>query len=633
MRKELREFLGLPIKDPMNYWIKYWKYYIQRLKDEKEINVGLTGPRLILESLKAEVQFHNSSKHNKDHFKRQLYYWKKCDAAFSKLFSGDLVDLLEIHYGDDGKIQMNCSKIIDEMNSGSYFIELLNCLYDVVDNAKTLSYGNKCKINQYSELLISEFVANNFSLSGIEYLPEHHPSIIQAEGGNVLIAPDECMNLRRLDFDSEEKYYSAIEDIINNRSLTERKNEIEHFFLNERDDYTVLVPVKGVKGDVSITIGDINIYSPSVRKYIIDENYSFFETDDNPERRILAAVPVKNCVPDTAIEIASSRLQRLFNILTSSIDPFLPFSYNKDEVVVLKNGMPELSTVIPSIKNHFNEDWRKNRDYLVSVKPTEITSKLEVINKMFSNDNENDETYQILSAARYWYNKGREAEDDENRLLFSWVAIEGIFSVEKETMTMVTKKPDSNKFELIKDIAEAIVMKSMFYNEWYIWFDHFRNSIDNDNFYDIPTNLISNSGLSVKPGGQIYCSSFINSLPQLERSINDELKKNDIRQLISFYKDKKGFEKRKELLRNDLFMVYYLRNMIVHNSYYPSGIIHIYARKALFYAESIICTLQNWCAESSKCLSDILVEISNRYDRFESNFEDELLKLKGNTVN
>ena len=85
MRKECRDYLGLPIKTPMDYWIKYWDYYIERLENDKERNLGLTGPRIILEALIAEVQFHNSTK-NKEFFKVQINQWKKDDAAFSKLF-------------------------------------------------------------------------------------------------------------------------------------------------------------------------------------------------------------------------------------------------------------------------------------------------------------------------------------------------------------------------------------------------------------------------------------------------------------------------------------------------------------------------------------------------------------------
>ena len=44
MNEHLRQVLGLPIKTPLEYWIKYWGYYIRQLEDKKEISIGLTGP-------------------------------------------------------------------------------------------------------------------------------------------------------------------------------------------------------------------------------------------------------------------------------------------------------------------------------------------------------------------------------------------------------------------------------------------------------------------------------------------------------------------------------------------------------------------------------------------------------------
>ena len=626
MRKEYRDFLGLPIKNPMDYWIKYWEYYIERLENDSERNVGITGPRIILDALNAEVQFHNSTK-NKEFFKTQINQWKKDDDAFSKLYYREWNDLTQHHFDDDVKIQNCCSDIISKMNEGTYFDQLIKCLYDTIIKTDNLYFDKKRKINQYSELLVSEFIANNFSLSDIRNLPEHLPMVICNEWKEVLIAPDEYLDLKREDFDTEKEYFKAIKNKIQNRSLVERICEMKKFFHNERNNYTVIIEVNGIRGKLDYIFENINLYSPLVKQYIKDDN-NWIETDADANKRILAAIFVENCVPDSAITIACNRLQNLLGLLTTYIDPTVSFSHNDEYVLVLKDGISVMSKGYPSKYRGQDEEWKKIHDYHLSIKPSEISNKLETLNKMFSNNSNRDETFQILSSARYWYIKARETNISEDKLLFSWIAVEGVCSINDNAKELIATN-GSNKIDLIAKIAKAIIMRSMFYYEWLDYYIFFRESVDDDNFYDIPQNVISCIGLDKREGELVPRDVFINGLTKLEKSINDEIKKNEIHDLYSFYKSRKGFDKREQQLENDIRMLYFLRNMIVHNATFPQATIDIYARKALHIAGAIIKKLQIGYAETSMSLDDLLVDISNNYDTFLLNFESELQKIKG----
>lgn len=634
MRKEYRELLGLPINNPMDYWIKYWEYYIERLNNEKD--VGLTGPRIILEALKGEVQFHNSTNYNRELFKDQMNYWKKADAAFSKLFSKKWNNLIQNHFNDEVKIQDCCSTIISKMNEGIYFDNLIECLKDAVVKADKLSFEKKQKINQYTELLVSELVANNFTLSDIRNLPKHPPTIVDNEWGEILIAPEEYNDIKRDHFDTEKEYYLAIRNKMKNRSLDERLCEMKNFFHNTRNNYTVIIEVRGIKGKLDCTIGNINFYSPSVKRYITDEN-NRIETDVDAPKRVLAAIPVENCVPASAITIACDKLQKLLELLTTYFNPTIDLSYNEEYILVLKDGNSVMSKSFPSENIFHDEESKKTRDYLLSIEPSEIISKSETINKMFSSNTNCDETFNALSSARYWYAKARKTTNSEDKLLFSWIAIEGICSIDddaKEKIVITTDSNkivsanESNKIDLISKIAKAIIMTSLFYYDWLDYYHIFHTSLVNDNFYDIPQNIIPLVGLDVKEGETIPRAAFINGLTRLEKSLNDEIKKNEIHDLCSFYKSRKGFNEREQQLEKDIRMLYFLRNMIVHNATYPKATIDIYARKALYIAGAIIKKLQIGYAETSMSLDDLLVDISNNYDMFLQNFESELQKIK-----
>ena len=628
MNENLRQILGLPIKTPLEYWIKYWEHYIRQLENKKEINIGLTGPRLILEELVAEVQYNNDNKRNKEFFRTQIIFWKNEDKAFGQLFSQELHELLQ-NYSDNVRIQALCSTIIDKMNQGCYFDSLLNNLQNVVSSAKELSYTTKCKINRYTELVVSEFVSHNFSLSDIGSLPKHLPTIICEEGGHIVIAPDEYCGVKTTDYQSEEEYHTVLEKVIEERSLPERVEEIRQYFHKDKGDFLVLIAVNGIKGQVDFTIDGVNFYSPSLKKYINDNTFNELETDENANIRVLAAILVKDCSPQTAIGIASNRLQKVLGVMTTCLDPYLPFTYNEKEIAVLKDGSPVVFSMMSIHKNFEDPDWKRKHDYILSMDVSRITDCLEQIHKRCSYDSSIDNTSQILSAATYWYKRGRETEKGEDKLLYSWIAIEGMLSVDQNISDTIIDIPKSCKIDLIQFIAEAVVMKSRFYNNWRIMYFNLRQSIEyDDNFYDISEEAISRTGLMVKAGEKIPRSYFINGLSYIEKTINDEIKKNEIHKLSSFYKNKNGFNRCMEQLQNDILMIYHLRNLLVHNAYCPQNIIDIYARKASFIAESIICKLQAGYAETSMSINELLMDLSTQYKTFLTNLDSEINKLK-----
>lgn len=628
MKQQLRNILGIPFKTPLEYWIKYWEYYIRQLEDKKEMSIGLTGPRLILEELVAEVQYNNDNRRNREFFRSQIIFWKNEDKAFEQMFSQELHELLQ-NYSDNIKIQALCSTIIEKMNQGCYFDSLLDCLQNVVSSAKDLNYTTKCKINRYTELVISEFVAHNFSLSDISSLPKHLPTIVCETGGHIVVAPDECLGLKITDYQSEDEYHTALEKAIRERNLSERIEDLRHFFHKDRGDYLVLIAVNGIKGQVYFTIDGITFYSPSLKKYINDNTFNELETDEYANIRVLAAISVKDSSPQIAIDIARNRLQKVLGVLTTYLDPYLPFTYNEKEIAVLKDGSPVVFSMMSIHHNFEDPDWKRKHDYDLSMAVSRITDSLEQIHKRCRHDSSIDNTSQILSAATYWYKRGRETEKGEDKLLFSWIAIEGVLSVEQNISDTITDIQKSCKINLIQFIAESVIMKSRFYNNWRMMYYNLRQSIEcDDNFYDISEEAISRTGLMVKAGEKIPRSSFINGLSYIEKTINDEIKKNEIHKLSAFYKNKNGFNRCREQLKNDILMIYNLRNLLVHNAYCPQNIIDIYARKASFIAKSIICKLQAGYAETSMGINELLMEVSTQYKTFLTNLDSEINNLK-----
>jgi len=645
MNDHLRMVLRIPVKSPIEYWDKYWHYFTEKLCDKNNYEVTLDSPRFLIDNIISEIEYNDlKRKEISQLFRAQLSEWDKKDAVFNRLFHNN-IELLQQKWDElfqQKRDKMTYSRYISsllsiskqintEINKGTYFDGLLEQLISTITNAQTLDYNTKKEINKYTELIISEFIANGFDIDDIKSIQHNIPDIIRIEGGTVLRAPKTYKGLNIEDYDNEESYHQAIEDYIENRTIEERILILKGYYYIEPKDCFVLFRLKGIKEDIDCMIDDINIYSPRLKQYITEnQSFSKIEQTTSDRKYINVAIPVKHKMLSSSVAYTRQRLEHVIDLLSLSYSTSTPIEYSDRDVSVVENGrlicginLKIEDEAISSKHQEFVEymkslDVSDNEDYLA-----EIGERFTAINKKQTSD-----TLKLAIAA-HWYRKGKYSPKPEDKLLFHWVAIESLLKTGDTVKNSITGEKDAKIPRTEQKIAASIIVKRFFHKycfNTYIDINH--KTQFNNNFLDIPDDVIEKASLNMKAGDKVHSNKFFHHIKDIEENINDEILKTELYELDSFYKNKDGIIKKEQEIFKDIVLIYRLRNLIAHNAVYPEYLIDLYANKAQYISGSIIKFVIEEYRITNLGLEEILVNISSKYDEFILNIDSEILKLK-----
>jgi len=645
MKDSIRKILGVPVKTPIEYWEKYWTHITKKLGDKDNYEFLLDSPRFLIDNIISEIKYNNLDK-NKDNsqlFRAQLSQWDKKDVVFNKLFCGEVASLQQkwdeffrqkgkekkknrkIYCGD---ISSLCVQINTEINKGTYFNGLLEQLASTINAAQTLDFDTKKEINKYTELIISEFIANGIDIDDIKSIQHDIPDIHRIESGTVLSAPNTYKGLNRNDYDTEESYYKAIEDYIENRSLEERISVLGFYYYIEPKDCFVLFRLKGIKGNIDCLIDDINIYAPHLKQYITENpTLSKIEHTTSDRKYINAAIPVKHKMVHSSVTCARRRLEQVLDLLSLSYNTSTPIEYSDRDVSVIENG-----EYIAGINLMISDEATTSKHeefvgYMESLDVSNIEDDIPKVRDRFNAINK-IQTYDTLklATAAHWYQKGMYVQNPEDKLLFHWVAIESLLKTDDDVRYNITGDKDTKL--IVQKIAASILVKRHFHKYWFNTYIDIYYKTQSDNYLDVPDDVIEKASLNMKVGDKVHSNKFFNHIKDIEENINDEILKTELHELDSFYKNIEGVKNYEKEIFNDIVLIYRLRNLIAHNAVYPQYLINIYANKAQNISGNIIRFLIEKYRTSNRGLDDILIDLSKKHDEFILNIDYEILKLK-----
>lgn len=635
MKDSIKKILRLPVKTPIEYWDKYWRYFTEKIGDKNNYEFSLDCPRFLIDNIISEIEYHDlKNKDNRELFRNQLNEWDKRDVVFNKLFHNKVALIQEKWDSSTSKYILSiCKQINTKLNKGIYFDGLLEQLVSALIDAQTLGYDTKKEINKYTELIISEFIANGFvieDIQSIDSIQDRILGIIRDESGAVLRAPSSCKGLNGNDFDTKESYYKAIEDYIGNRSAKEKISVLRDYYYTEPKDCFVLFRLTGIKGDIDCMIDDINIYAPHLKQYIAETpTSSKIEQTTSKRKYINAAIPVKHKLLNSSVAYASQKLDRILDLLSLTYNTSIPIKYDHKDSSIVENG-----TVITGFISIDDENKNfKQQEFITYMKSLDVSNDengIAKIGERFTaiNKNKTCDTLKLATAA-HWYQKGMYAQNPEDKLLFHWIAIESLLKTDDATRCNITGHKDTYPLQVVQKVIVSILVKRFFHN--YCFYTYININYQTqfyDNYLDVPDDIITKVSLNMKAGDKVYINKFLHHIKDLENSINDEILKTKLHELDLFYMNGDGIKKKEKEIYNDILLIYRLRNLIAHNAVYPRYLIDIYANKAQNISGSIIRYLIEKYRTSNRGLDEILIDVSSTYDEFILNIDNEILKLK-----
>lgn len=628
------------IKESIRYWKKYWNHYANQLCSSNDYNITIDSPHLLIDNIISEIEYNDlKNKENRTLFKKQLGKWLKNENVFSSLF-GKKVKLLLERFDDSSCIQyllQICRQIKDELVEGKYLDALLNHLAVVIDESILLNYKNKDEISKYTDLVIAEFIVNG----------------IVAEDLTGIIRDIEALDFADFnpnDYKNEEEYYKSVNEYFKNKTIYQEIDVVRKYYKINPKQCFVLVRLEGIKGEIDIYIDDINIYSPYIKQYIVESKcFCDIEKISDERKFVNVAIPVEHRMVYSSYAYAINRLESILDILELTYNNSKPIKYDKHRLCLIdEEGYVQAGYVsIDELEYDENDyivseasasevhksqksiwDYEAHRDYLLSLDISEKKDDFELIEKRIKTLKNSTK----LSRAAHWYQKGKNSESLEDKLLFHWIAIESLLkSSEKTYHNIIIGDKNVSLLKVIQRISSS-VMLNKFFEEYYVDIYNLLFILTKhcDNYLKISIDLqnrIFPQNDEDKDYKKYLCN-FLNSLEKLEENINNELYKSKLRELNLFYQNDKGIRAKEQEFSNDILLIYRLRNLIAHNAVFPKYVIKYYANKIEIISGSIIELLIEKSQNTNWNLDDILIDVSIRHEDFKSNINEKIKALK-----
>jgi hypothetical protein len=627
MNNVVRNIMGYPTDTPLKFWLKYWEYQTRELCDLDCIDMQLNNPHFLLKEIISEIEYNDfKNKENRSLFRNLLNNVLNFDAAFIELYKKETNIVLKNWDISPLLVKTLCNNILRSMDKYDYLNLIVKKLQSVLDDNDVLDKAVKNEICIYTDMLIQELICLGIDIEDISTFVDNDDLLI-SEQGKVIACKDSFFELRREDYDSEEDYYEAVSSRSKNRIAKDYIDNILNHFYKEAKDGFVILRLIGVKGSISYYFQDVHLYSIDKTTYLPKESLNEIEKDDS-DKYVNVAVRVKHRFLNTTINYAIQRVESLLDYLSFNISNKKKLSISKQFAAIVVDG--QICGSHHSIEDDANH-MRQYRDLMAF----DLTPYGDDINNWLKEFTEKSDisnnTFKKISKSTHWYRKAKCATKFEDKLLYSWIALESVLKVSDSYMNNILPKC-KGILEFAKTICSSVMTRNKFYSyAGNIYLYLINNTQNYDNYYDFKQETIEKARLNLPVGDTIELSYFFNELPSLIKEMNDEVFKQELVKLQSFYENKKSVNDYKIFIENDVILIYRLRNMIAHNAICPEYIIKLYANKAQFIVGSLIQALRYYYKKGFD-IENALLEIYSQYQIFESNVDMEIKKIKGISV-
>lgn len=616
---------------PLEYYQLYWEEYISDLLDPNNSEVIMQSPRMLIHEIISEITYHQfKNTENVAYYKTKLGEWLKKDRVFNELFKQDIVLSFTFF---DAKHSLMLKElfmgVLRRFITKGYFERVYSDFVNFMGALPMLTFDNKQKINLYVNLIIAEFKSEGFALEDIKGLPSQIDDVTIEAGGNVISAPESFYELQESDYETKDKYYAAIEERIKKRTIEEcLQGIIDKFYCTPREGY-MLIRLTGLKGDIDTTIDDVHIYSPKKHKYIRGASISDIEIITDKDY-LNAAVPIESVGLFSSINYAEHKLSSVLEILSLIYNTKVKIDYGRGNFVIAINGVE-----VGFHNNVTSDDERYQNEasfykYTMSFDAKEIENdKDEIIKQFEAVHYPYSDTTTKLSNAVHWCYKAKNASTDEEKLINSWFALEGMMKIPEEVMHSLPLKKDDGVMKVVQYIAKATLSIRKFNTFWREVYAKTLYSIQDMSLsFNLSEDLKKRAGLNLNPGDKYDTKSFFECISELEDAISHQLFKNELHEVADYYSSGKGFENYAHLIENEILIIYRLRNLIAHNAVIPSESLRLYARKAYAICRYITQYFINQKTNDKITIEKMILDASIRYLRFSSSIEDKIRELK-----
>ena len=617
------EYNGVRISSRVDYWQKYWCSRVRDLMSPENRGCKINSPRFLLENIISDIKYLNSP--NKEIwkvYKEILGGWEKNDifSPYKKYCAFALKNW------DQKPILVSsiCSQIIRNMDSGEFFSVIIDKLSSVLSVDAPLSLSDRKQVHLYTDILIGEFVYKGFELEDIEDMI-HHPHVVIAETGDVIMAEEEVCGICLRNFPSHYEYETTLTKYFQELTPREKVEILNLHFEAKGTPATVLIRLDGIKGPIDLSINDVMLYSvngeSSGKRYINGDNELWIESAPDGQQLVNAAVPITHKSINTTINRSIERVKEVLSMVQIWNRFQYPITINTSVITIILSQDNVITVGSPEKKYKPNPELK----YLYSSNDASRYSKelSEYSDRITKLKGISTLEFTRLSNSAKWITSAKESTAASNKLLFSWFAIESLIKLSEKYQKTIVQKAENGILDYVHSIIVPLINRNHFI--------HYRSAVINEFYYNSKImqnrwHVPSEINDSLFESDSVNTVAFFKELPKIFENITEESLVDSLIPFIEYYdKSGKGISSFKTNIKNELTYIYRLRNYIVHDAKLIDSQLPYYANRALFYASSLFNAILAITTSNDISLEDAIIKLFSDCDMFMIEI-DELLK-------
>lgn len=616
------------INEKIKYWVDLWEDLISNF-NKNQYGLTFINPHLILRDIIDEIEDNKlKNKENKNYYNEQLDHIIKSDLVIKNTFLTDFSLIKrELNSHRIFYLLQLCKSVKKIFEQGNYFKESLATLKNILFDP-SFKQEDKDAIKLICQNLILEFVLKSYSLKTIEKFPRNLFDKYHFQDKTLITNfPHKVSGkeYRKGELFDEDAFNRDVKLEIDSLSILQRIERLEDYYNAQSEVRYFIFQVEGIKGDVDIQIGDVNFYSPDIKRYIKKNLSSKFDLElfrsDSEHHFINAAVKMHVIDQEAAKLTAIEMIQKSLDLLRCFFVPKTTFDILQEEYLIVdENGREvgfsySLSHRVLWYKWHDSLNLKEHNNDLTEVIGSDLLEKTKDF--LFKPIDKQSNIEQKITRSLHWYRKAEETDNLEDRLLNYWIVIENIMCRERTDANLILPKSKrETEFILAKELVPPIQISQFVYCVgwelyWYLH-DLLHSSQNARKLLTLPKELVEQCNLDPKEDTKIYLQPFIENLKNICNEVDRIIIKKKVEFTDMFYSDnsfaKKQIEVYTQSVKDDILLIYRYRNKIVHKAHYDKIILPHYVEKARKYAGDLLRTVMHeYSLEPKLSVEEILI--------------------------
>ena len=601
--------------EEINEKIRYWADRWQELIDNFNVNsygLRLSSPHLLIRAISEEIEYNSlRNAETRSLFKDELSRVLKQDVVVKDAHMVEFATLIKnLETSPLLYLDTVCGSVLPFFASGNYFRGSLNRLITVL-MLDTWQQGDAQEIGRLSNVLIVEFLLNRYHLRTVRMFPVAlFSQITILSNGAINTDFPHNVDWRRFEngnqYDSK-AYNAAIVAEMEGLTVENRLRGLSRFFDKPLQTGTFIYPVFGLRKTSYYKFRTVTLYSPLKKSLVArpesgPANAEMFRRDTS-NSPVNIAVDLAFHDSTAGAEQAAEIAEELLDWMQPHWTPKGPVEIDRRNYIVLDDTgrVREVKTDL-SRHNEFSiSDHGLDVDQFFQSLPAGLT---DAVVKRLGEIHTSQPLANKLPVCLHWYRKAIEATKLEDKLLYYWVVLERTFASsrhDQDNKWSLTGDADTGRFRVIVEfvsVHEALTF--MFDFAWQLY--HYLYGLLKNQYVSADTNQLE-SAITLSPEVMKACvfdgsskmvtlDNFLPNLDKIASELTDRIVKEKVQEVAKFYRDplvaKETISKKFESARDEIVLIYRLRNSIVHQGHFDRKLLQPFAARAGELARNVI---------------------------------------------